>query len=148
MKIKSVSKIFASAVSAFIVFGMAAVPSRGNSLLSVRVGENYVISNDDTDKQVGISAGGEIIDTLPVGICLRGDANSDNATDVFDAIAVARYTVGTLDIKNFEGSIGEFAGNVNEDGSLDVFDAVSIAKFTVCGEPDTDKAWDIVLGRK
>jgi hypothetical protein len=126
---------------------MAAYSIGGTSLLAVRVGESNIASNKDMTKRMEISVNGEVVDSIPVGICLRGDANSDGSADVFDAITIAKYTVGTLGDSNFKGSMGEFAGNVNEDSSLDVFDAISIAKFTVCGESDAGKAWKKVLGK-
>lgn len=148
MKIKFISKITASAVSAAVIFCMAAMAISGNPVLSIRAGEGNIVINDSMNKQMDIKLGDSIIDSVPVGICLRGDANSDGTTDVFDAITVAKYTVNTLKIPGFKGSIGEFAGNVNEDNALDVFDAVAIAKFTVCGESNPDKGWEKVLGRK
>jgi len=148
MKIKFISKITASVACAVIIFCMASMSISGNPVLSIRAGEGNIITNESMDKQMDIKLGDSIIDSVPVGICLRWDANSDGTTDVFDAISVAKYTVNTLKMPGFKGSLGEFAGNVNEDDALDVFDAVAIAKFTVCGESDPDKGWEKVLGRK
>lgn len=56
-----------------------------------------------------------------------GDINSDSQIDVFDAIAVAQYTVG----KNSFTDLQLLAADFNQDGKVDVFDAIAIAKETV-----------------
>ena len=56
-----------------------------------------------------------------------GDINSDSQIDVFDAIAVAQYTVG----KNTLTDLQLLAADFNQDGKVDVFDAIAIAKETV-----------------
>ncbi|MGN0621913.1 MAG: leucine-rich repeat protein [Porcipelethomonas sp.] len=56
-----------------------------------------------------------------------GDVTGDGNIDVFDAIAVAQYTVGK---KTFT-SAQLAAADYNKSGGVDVFDAIAIAKYTV-----------------
>lgn len=58
---------------------------------------------------------------------IRGDVNGDKKVDVFDAIAIAQYTVGNKTLT----SIQLTAADYNADGSVNVFDAIAIAKTTV-----------------
>ncbi|MGN0620261.1 MAG: dockerin type I repeat-containing protein [Porcipelethomonas sp.] len=65
--------------------------------------------------------------SLPVAEILSGDVNRDKIIDVFDAIAVAQYTVGKTQFDD----VGMIAADYNSDGNVDVFDAIGIAKYTV-----------------
>ncbi len=144
MKIKSLLKTIIPFAAAAYMFCSAVLMTNGNTALSIRAGEENILQNKDMDKQIGISVGGKIVDSFPVGICLRGDADLNGTTNIFDAVTVAKYTVGTAG-KGFEDSKGYFAGNVNEDGKLNIFDAVCIARFTVANDESPDAVWDKVL---
>jgi hypothetical protein len=54
-----------------------------------------------------------------------GDVNRSGETDVFDAIAVAQYSVGKISLDDEQLEIAD----VNGDGKVDVFDAIAIVNL-------------------
>lgn len=60
-------------------------------------------------------------------VFVLGDVNSDGQIDVFDAIAIAQYTVGRVKFTPAQEALADF----NKSGKVDVFDAIAIAKYTV-----------------
>ncbi len=64
--------------------------------------------------------------SLKCKIGMKGDVNGDQKTDVFDAIAIAQFSVGKMEISD---DFAAFKGDVNKDGILDVFDAVSLTRL-------------------
>jgi uncharacterized protein YkwD len=68
----------------------------------------------------------EISFPLTCKIGLKGDINNDGRRDVFDAVAIAKFSVGSYEPS---GDFYAFLGDVNKSGVLDVFDAVTLAKI-------------------
>ncbi|MGN0621437.1 MAG: dockerin type I repeat-containing protein [Porcipelethomonas sp.] len=64
---------------------------------------------------------------FPVSEVIPGDVDMNNIIDVFDAIAIAQYTVGKQELSDVQIK----AADINADGNTDVFDAIFIAKKTV-----------------
>ncbi|MGN0620502.1 MAG: dockerin type I repeat-containing protein [Porcipelethomonas sp.] len=58
---------------------------------------------------------------------VQGDVNVDMTLDVFDAIYIAKDSVGQIRFTDLQKKIGD----MNNDGNTDVFDAIAIAKDTV-----------------
>jgi hypothetical protein len=56
-----------------------------------------------------------------------GDVNVSGTVDVFDAIYIAKDSVGTINFTDFQKKVGD----MNGDGECDVFDAIAVAKETV-----------------
>lgn len=59
--------------------------------------------------------------------CLLGDVDNNGEIDVFDAVKIARYSVGTTDLTGLSLDAADYDDN----GVVDVFDAVSVARITV-----------------
>lgn len=59
--------------------------------------------------------------------CLLGDVDNNGEIDVFDAVKIARYSVGTTDL----AGLSLDAADYDDNGVVDVFDAVSVARITV-----------------
>ncbi|MGN0620501.1 MAG: dockerin type I repeat-containing protein [Porcipelethomonas sp.] len=62
-----------------------------------------------------------------VDYTVQGDVNVDMTLDVFDAIYIAKDSVGQIRFTDLQKKIGD----MNNDGNTDVFDAIAIAKDTV-----------------
>ena len=76
-------------------------------------------------------------DTTSTSVALRGDVNGDDKVDLYDAISVAKATIGkeTLDNKQ------SFFGNVNEDEVINLYDIISICRYSMA----EDKSWGDVI---
>lgn len=59
--------------------------------------------------------------------CLLGDIDNNGEIDVFDAVKIARYSVGTT----YLAGLSLDAADYDDNGVVDVFDAVSVARITV-----------------
>ncbi len=59
--------------------------------------------------------------------CLLGDVDNNGEIDVFDAVKIATYSVGTTDL----AGLSLDAADYDDNGVVDVFDAVSVARITV-----------------
>lgn len=59
--------------------------------------------------------------------CLLGDVDNNGEIDVFDAVKIARYSVGTT----YLAGLSLDAADYDDNGVVDVFDAVSVARITV-----------------
>lgn len=111
--------------------------------LSAVVIAGSAVKNDDMKYSVGVvDADGEILDKVPIGIGIRGDANSDNAVNVRDAAHVANYLAYSSANKNYmpgyKDSLGGAMADANNDGKLSVRDAAAIAKHLATGSEDWD----------
>lgn len=104
-----------------------------------------VVKNDDMKYKVTIEGGeGTIHEELPIGIGIRGDADSDSKVSVRDASLIARYLAKSSINKNympeFKDSLGGAMADANNDGKLSVRDAAAIAKYLASTDPN--KSWD------
>ncbi|MGN0620754.1 MAG: dockerin type I domain-containing protein [Porcipelethomonas sp.] len=93
-------------------------------------GNGIVYGVGDGETQIYIISGSSVVNIIDVVVkssYIRGDVNLDGEVSVFDAIAVARYTVGKVVLTSQQLT----AADVTGDGNADVFDAVMIAKHTV-----------------
>ena len=86
----------------------------------------------------------DIIDSIPIGVGLRGDANSDDKVSVRDAALVANYLSKSSMNKNympdFANSLGGAMADANADGKLNIRDAATIARYLASNKSDKD--WD------
>ena len=86
----------------------------------------------------------DIIDSIPVGVGLRGDANSDDKVSVRDAALVANFLSKSAVNKNympeFSTSLGGAMADANADGKLNIRDAALIARYLASNSPEKD--WD------
>lgn len=103
--------------------------------------------NDDMKYSVNIKSGsGETLDTIPIGIGIRGDANSDGEVTVRDASQVAKYLAGSGANKNYmpgyKDSLGGAMADANADGKLSVRDAAKIANYLANAFSNPDAGWD------
>ena len=98
----------------------------------------YTVNMVAEDSEVGI------IDSIPIGVGLRGDANCDEKVNVRDAALVAMFLSKTVVNKNFmpefATSLGGAMADANNDGRLNIRDAAFIARFLASSKPDKD--WD------
>ncbi|MGN0621886.1 MAG: CAP domain-containing protein [Porcipelethomonas sp.] len=78
-----------------------------------------------TDYMLTVVENGEEF-PLQCKIGIKGDVNGDLKHDVFDSIAIARFSVGMYEISD---DFIAFLGDINKDRTLDVFDSVSVAKL-------------------
>lgn len=105
------------------------------------------VKNDDMKYSVGIvDAEGEILDRVPIGIGIRGDANSDNEVNVRDAAQIASYLAKSSANKNhmpgYKDSLGGAMADANNDGKLNVRDAAAIAKYLAKKSVDPNTGWE------
>ncbi|MGN0622264.1 MAG: dockerin type I repeat-containing protein [Porcipelethomonas sp.] len=103
--------------------GETAVKILSNLQKETTVKELYPLSYT-----VAESTGGEVSSVPPAYDC--GDVDRSGGTDVFDAVAIARHTVGKSEFDNVQSILAD----LNEDGEIDVFDAISVAKETVAAK--------------
>ncbi len=85
-----------------------------------------------TAKSLGETAVKAVIDDVEYQCsvfveCLLGDVDNNGEIDVFDAVKIARYSVGTTDLTGLSLDAADYDDN----GVVDVFDAVSVARITV-----------------
>jgi len=85
-----------------------------------------------TAKSLGETAVKAVIDDVEYQCsvfveCLLGDVDNNGEIDVFDAVKIARYSVGTTDLSGLSLDAADYDDN----GVVDVFDAVSVARITV-----------------
>lgn len=85
-----------------------------------------------TAKSLGETAVKAVIDDVEYQCsvfveCLLGDVDNNGEIDVFDAVKIARYSVGTTDL----AGLSLDAADYDDNGVVDVFDAVSVARITV-----------------
>ena len=84
---------------------------------------------DDMEFSVNISDdSGTILDKIPVGIGVRGDADGDGNVTIKDAALIAKY-VAKRTIPQFSKTLNGAMGDANKDGSLNIVDAAYIAKY-------------------
>ena len=80
-----------------------------------------------------VEAQGEVLDIIPVGIGIKGDANVDEKVNVRDAALIANYLANISTNPNympeFKDSVGSAMADANEDGRMTVRDAAAIAKY-------------------
>lgn len=115
--------------------------------LSAVVIASSAVKNDDMKYSAEIvSADGEVIDIVPIGIGVRGDANSDGEVSVRDAAQVASYLAKYSKNKNYmpgyRDSLGGAMADANADGKLNVRDAAAIAKYLAKKRLDPKTDWD------
>ena len=98
----------------------------------------YTVNMVAEDSEIGI------IDSIPVGVGLRGDDDSDDKVSVRDAALVARYLANSSMNKNympeFANSLGGAMADANADEKLSIRDAAIIARYLASNS--TDKDWD------
>lgn len=63
--------------------------------------------------------------TINAKIGMRGDTTSDGIVDLYDAIFVASYLIGT---NKFDSEFHEFLGDYNIDARTDIYDVIEISK--------------------
>lgn len=85
-----------------------------------------------TAKSLGETAVKAVIDDVEYQCsvfveCLLGDVDNNGEIDVFDAVKIATYSVGTTDL----AGLSLDAADYDDNGVVDVFDAVSVARITV-----------------
>ncbi len=125
-KLKPVINKLCIAVVIVIAFSLSAVVIAGAA-----------VKNDDMKYSVDIvdADGQKIADipSIPIGIGLRGDANSDNKVNARDAAQVASYLAKSSTNKNhmpgYKNSLGGAMADANADGKLNVRDAAAIAGY-------------------
>ncbi len=115
--------------------------------LSAAVIAGSAVKNDDMEYSVGIvNADGDILDEMPIGIGIRGDADSDGKVSVRDASQIARYLANSSTNKNYmpgyKDSLGGAMGDANADGKLNVRDAAKIAGYLSKIFSDPNVGWD------
>ena len=79
---------------------------------------------DANEKPIGVNF--EAI-TVTVQSVLSGDVNGDGSVDTIDAIRLAKYLVGLVELTDAQMK----AADVNGDGSVDTIDAIRLAKYLV-----------------
>ncbi len=114
---------------------------------SVAVIAGSAVKNDDMKYSVGIvDAEGEILDRVPIGIGIRGDANSDDEVNVRDAAQVANFLAKSSANKNYmpeyRESLGGAMADANNDRKLNVRDVAAIAKYLASKSVDPDVDWE------
>ncbi len=85
-----------------------------------------------TAKSLGETAVKAVIDDVEYQCsvfveCLLGDVDNNGESDVFDAVKIATYSVGTTELVGLSLDAADYDDN----GVVDVFDAVSVARITV-----------------
>lgn len=115
--------------------------------LSAVVIASSAVKNDDMKYSAEIvSADGEVIDSVPIGIGIRGDANSDGKVSVGDAAQVASYLANFSKNKNYmpgyKDSLGGAMADANADGKLNVRDAATIARYLAKKGLNPDADWE------
>ncbi len=85
-----------------------------------------------TAKSLGETAVKAVIDDVEYQCsvfveCLLGDVDNNGEIDVFDAVKIATYSVGTTELVGLSLDAADYDDN----GVVDVFDAVSVARITV-----------------
>lgn len=85
-----------------------------------------------TAKSLGETAVKAVIDDVEYQCsvfveCLLGDVDNNGEIDVFDAVKIAKYSVGTTEL----AGLSLDAADYDDNGVVDVFDAVSVARITV-----------------
>lgn len=104
------------------------------------------VKNDDMKYSVQIIENSEnsVLEEIPIGIGIRGDADSDNKVSVRDAALIAKYLSKISIDKNympeFKTSLGGAMADANNDGKLSIRDAAAIAKYLASMDPN--KSWD------
>ena len=56
---------------------------------------------------------------------ILGDTNGDESVDIADALMVARYDAGLIQLDETQLSVSD----VNKDGSVDIADSLMIARY-------------------
>ncbi|MGN0613550.1 MAG: dockerin type I domain-containing protein [Porcipelethomonas sp.] len=115
--------------------------------LSAAVIAGSAVKNDDMKYSVGIVDGeGEVLDIVPVGIGIRGDADSDGKVSARDASQIARYLANSSVNKNYmpgyDKSLGGAMADANNDGKLSVRDAAAVAKYLSNKFSNPNADWD------
>ncbi len=105
------------------------------------------IKNDDMKYSVNlVDTEGNLLDTIPIGIGIRGDANSDGKVTVRDAAQVANYLANSAANPNympgFADALGGAMADANADGKLNVRDAANIAKYLANISANPDAGWE------
>lgn len=77
--------------------------------------ENYIITAYVNQVPTNVS----------VKIGLRGDANGDGITDLYDSIMIAKYLINTY---SFDDDFRKFTADYNQDGIVDLYDVIGIGK--------------------
>ncbi|MBE6844228.1 MAG: hypothetical protein E7508_00750 [Ruminococcus sp.] len=135
-KIKSVVNKLCILVVAAVFCSMSAAVIAGSAVKDDDM--KYTVEIVDADK--------EVLDIIPIGIGVRGDANTDGKVTVSDASHIARYLANISINKNympgFKGSLGEAMGDANADGKLTVSDAAKIARYLAKKFANPDLGWD------
>lgn len=102
-----------------------------NSTITVLEGGEKEVSNHMVYVEEG--------STTSTQVSLRGDVNSDNKVDLYDAILVAKQTMNleTFDKKQ------SFFGNVNEDDTLNLYDIIGICRYSMSN--NKENAWGEII---
>lgn len=102
-----------------------------NSIITVLEGGEKEVSNHMVYVEEG--------NTTSTQVSLRGDVNSDNKVDLYDAILVAKQTMNleTFDKKQ------SFFGNINEDDTLNLYDIIGICKYSMSS--NKENAWGEII---
>lgn len=80
-----------------------------------------------TDYSVEISHDG-ISAMIQCKIGIKGDVNGNKKHDIFDAVAIAKFTVGSYKIND---DFTAFLADIDRDGKINIFDSVSAARLAV-----------------
>lgn len=135
-KVKRIVNRICIAFVVVMLFSLSAVVIAGSA-----------VKNDDMKYSAEIvDADGEVLDIVPIGIGIRGDANSDGNVSVRDAAQVANYLANHSKNSNYmpgyEDSLGGAMADANADGKLNVRDAAVIAKYLSGKYSNPDADWE------
>lgn len=99
---------------------------------------NNAVKKDDMKFSVNISDdSGVILDKIPIGIGVRGDADGNGEINILDAALIAKY-VAKRTIPQFSKTLNGAMADANKDGKLDIVDAAYIARY-IASKKNPDK---------
>lgn len=126
----------------FIGALIASVCSAG----AVVIAGNYSKNDDMKFTAQIVDDSQNILDTIPFGIGIRGDANGDEKVSINDAALIAKYMARAHFDKNlveeYKKTLGGAMADANIDGNLSIKDSLMIAKLVSRRHFDPDLDWD------
>ncbi len=93
-------------------------------------GNGIVKAVGNGETQIFVISENTVINVININVTIIfnfGDVTMDEKINIFDAVAVAKYTVGKFSMNDTQFGLAD----VNKDTNVNIFDAVMIAKHTV-----------------
>lgn len=139
-KIIKITACTAAAAISFFSFGINAF-----SIVDYSAGESGLLNNNDMKYTVNIVSNGKTAAAVPIGIGLRGDANSNGIVDFLDLVKASRCLIHQNE-EGYENTLGYAMADTDGNGIVDFLDLVRIAKYLMLNGTHEEK-WAQIFGK-